>query len=667
MAAKKKAVKPVQTNAASIRKTIASTLQEKATVKAQGKRASSSSTASTCCKQTMSKCLRDNYRGSDGDLLIRNGISLRAYLRNARDNGEKMGKNFHDNVRILYGIPVPGSDELVIADDSQLTDDRLVKALKSVFQHKKQHAPLDTFLATSSQLNQKNYTVLAKAMLKLSPVKGMENANLWLSFLAFSKRTGAKTAYPKEFAAVRPMAGDALLKTHANCVLDELTTKDWWDSIKDVADIIIPRDAMDACVSVSSCWRDVKDELEECSQASTCIDAIFAVGLSEVRGLEALDLLNRGVESMKLLTNITQVAIDTKWAEVNQQLLDFGVDPTEPVDGLQVTFKFRRVLSSTVHTYHQAWELMVQAFLREVALVKDKLSLLWCEAELEEIDACEYATIQSIEPALYAKAGRLREKLLSFIPELKDQSKAQIDEIFKNKVASLALMDPYVIIEKAYFSSFDEETEECQKLFHTKVLACFPPAGATASIESCMKELRGLSQSKFMAYIGGASRAALQKVEVFLAALQKKARPAFHEVTETQFFKDVKVAMARLISVTPPASASGGIAPKTLTGKDAAEQLLTMCEDVDKSTAGKELFQDVKKLESFGWLLDDDQTAALVALRDSLVKVKMTASKTKVGMSASSSSGDRPAKKPKTDLGSSIVEALLNGSKQQPA
>ena len=145
-------------------------------------------------EKIVSKMIRDNFKtwGPElTDLTLRDGLSLRG--RMTRDKTlavkglrkEPMGKLYYQELRSLYGSALSPEHQLVVADEDEPEDGRLVQALEGLFSRKKEYDGMQSYLLGAGVLSQKNLVALFKGCLMLNPNSSVDHNNLAIALMEY--------------------------------------------------------------------------------------------------------------------------------------------------------------------------------------------------------------------------------------------------------------------------------------------------------------------------------------------------------------------------------------------------------------------------------------------------------------------------------------------------
>lgn len=205
-----------------------------------------------------------------------------------------------------------------------------------------------------------------------------------------------------------------------------------------------------------------------------------------------------------------KTALDTNLKEFIAEFKALGRDPTETYKDKVIQIEYRGVMVSNVPvaTPVEEYRIVVETYVRSVAVDKGILDSIWCENDLCNNPPRPAVTFE-IAADLVKCTKAARSTLKDFLSDT-DATLENIKDILAQKVAFLVSTDPWCRIEIGFWDSFGGNLGIAK--MEDAILKCLPIPGVYMSAASSLSELRKLGASMLLQFCGMAMQCVYNNV-----------------------------------------------------------------------------------------------------------------------------------------------------------
>jgi hypothetical protein len=378
---------------------------------------------------------------------------------------------------------------------------------------------------------------------------------------------------------------------------ENLSAKLWWDGHAEIGSLLVPRVAIEACLSVppGGSWSTVEKHLHDVATSSDVGSAIFGMALSKLAQSKTTKIIADALTKIQL-ADITLDTIKIAKDEVVTNLRAFNVNAHDVVGIYVVKVHYRSVeLDFTVHSAMDEFLAKLSGITRGIAVDKGVLPPLLCENQLVPKNRA-LPTI-TVDAAVVADSKRARQTAENLAQGREADSGAAMIAIFKQKHSILWGLDKSWRLEFTFFESHNGE--HGARRLRSLIVECLPSDQLQISPTASLALLNELGRSKLLSFCGLGLTSVFTNVLEWVEHIRDHRVPSFQSET-SEFIALVKTRMASFLSHSPPAGSAGGT---IMYGADAARALHLQMKVLVAAKSEEVTLQKLTPLQVFSWLL----------------------------------------------------------------
>ena len=515
-------------------------------------------------EKIVSKMIRDNFKtwGPElTDLTLRDGLSLRG--RMTRDKTlavkglrkEPMGKLYYQELRSLYGSALSPEHQLVVADEDEPEDGRLVQALEGLFSRKKQYDGMQSYLLGAAVLSQKNLVALFKGCLMLNPNSSVDHNNLAIALMEYCQRNGIKAKYPQETGVMKNYFDGALCKAFYEFRKHELSRQDFWAKFGGLLHFVMPVDAAKYCFECTGAWSTVETHLAAVVESGELGRVLFGKSWASLSASKVSHILSKHVDELFHTECVTEQHLQNSLADLQQKVKNVGKDISDIfVEPREVAVRYLGVeLSIPVSSDLEQYNLLVWARIKEWAICKGELPSLWGESFLKKDETLRtHADEWSVDLGVVQQVANSRKIAASYL-KYKDLAGTEVDAVLKEHGSFLMQMDKRFKLEAQFFRSMLDG--DAVERLQDQVMACLP-TGPGISASAVAGRLATVTQSDLFKWVGPGGQSQALSVAATVRSLAAVKPPSFSVTNDPSWLFAGRSAgsSCRTATAPPPAA-----------------------------------------------------------------------------------------------------------------
>jgi hypothetical protein len=428
-------------------------------------------------------------------------------------------------------------------------------------------------------------------------------AHSGITFMRWCVRVEVPRHYPEEIQGMRSWFDQVLCFSLHEFKRHDRSASEWWKVHGDIAKLVLPAAATEACFRCDTQWADVQAELREVVASSQCGRLLFAQAMAEI-GKESLGTIKGHLLTrLRNTKSITMGVVGTLIKDFKAAVAEAGTSASQPLPGQHVEkvpyMGYELKVSATSQV--DMFETELWAYVKSLAVLNGQLTELWGERRLareawkllhvtngHEFNQC---VLDSMTGVRALASGYINDPLPA--PE-------RIREVLSAHGAWLTKQDARFRLERAFFTQLmdgDADSEWFEALKRH-----LPSAEAPVQPKHSLEAIVALNKSPLHSF-------ATASVKVIATAAEEHVR----SVVETRICKQTKCDddrwRAALSQMALWCSSNNKDCQNVAPGAPTARVLFQALE----KAAGlkKPPARDVRYLASFAWLLSDAQRRAL--------------------------------------------------------
>ena len=605
------------------------------------------------------KKLRDHFKDWDSHMtdsvLDDSGRPLRQVLTEDQTKSDEgapdapvWGKNYYDKLHTRFSLSTSTFRRLRVLDDTQPLNPNMLLGLEGVVSHPRSFEIIEVFLATDEVVDQKSIVLLFKQCLKLSS-PNMEVINFQLNVLQYCHRVRVPKLFKTEWGLMVKHFVDVACKSLQHHKNAKMTLDLWFESKVDFLSDLVSVPDFRKLVYHKGEWCDVETELHRFVQASELGRKAFGLAWRELQRNKVQTHIDHFLKQLAS-ADITQKSVQKQRQAFVEKLKEAGRDAKELTQQRNTEVEYRgckcvMVCTSYLDEYMKHEWAMVEGMAVELGL----LPSLWCEDSLVKTNNAKPTV--TIEEAVLASAALARRGAAEALPGLATSD--AIMATLTSKHAVLCGLHKGWVVQRSFWESVIGSNSEERLL--NEVLECLPSDARQITRAESVGKLEELSRSKLLQFCGLGLQAVFTTAKNFVTDLRNELIPKFDGKHDSRFMKRV-MEKAGLWCTCAKAAAAYQPA-ETLKGADAAKHVYdNLCND----HAGGQLptLKQVGALQTFGFLLTDDQRGRLDNMTNDAAQANMEVAAAAVVTQTASSKGAGKGKRGKRSATSARDQVL---------
>lgn len=258
------------------------------------------------------------------------------------------------------------------------------------------------------------------------------------------------------------------------------------------------------------------------------------------------------------------------------------------------------------------YQLLLEAFVRSVAVDAGVLNPLWSKADL--VGARSVQTIAVDEEVL--ASSRLARTSLAGALDNETATAANISRVLSSKYTWLSQVDKWFKVEQAFWVG-SMDTPGVERMYDM-ILECLPTETADITLGQSDVRLKRLSGSKLLQFCGTSMQSVFASIHGFAVAISQGRAPNMSSATGSHFIVKVKIAMGRYCTYEETKTVDDNEVTTTLYGNQAINAMWKEVKTKHQNEYDLSL-TDLKPLQVYGCMLTDEERREVKALTNSVV------------------------------------------------
>ena len=263
-----------------------------------------------------------------------------------------MGAKYHASLKKEYSNPDSVANRLKPTNPEDKPDDALSQALLALIESKGQIQQFVDWAEGVGSVNNYNLIAIYRQAICLPPSASQENCDFGLTILGVVARLRLQETFPEPWLLMKDYFDRVLQCSLSSFKSQGKAVSFWWKTTKNMAGLILPAQAVTACMACQGRWADITTEVELVFNSSEVGRQLMEAPMSQV----SLEKMSKHIDDhiakfMAKDTPITTIALDEdrkQWIETMQSSC---LDHTKPYQQpKEINCKYRQVCSNVLVT-----------------------------------------------------------------------------------------------------------------------------------------------------------------------------------------------------------------------------------------------------------------------------------------------------------------------------
>lgn len=515
------------------------------------------------------------------------------------------GKQYYQQFQEAFDVEAIAAS-MKVNDDGLLLDEELKMLLLAFCRSSSQVDPLTQWFEVTTNVNRKNFVAVCRALLPIDPGQNDALAKLVCDFMQMIVRLKLGERFSAEICVMKGHFDRALQKTLWKIRSQGIRSQLWWDSVKQYADLVLPKQAVDKIFDCTSDWKDVSNELTLVMKSS----GVGRVLVGEARKAMESKIVEDGIKKhidLLLAKDITQDSVAAVRAAFQTELKSvLGVAAQTPQRWTaNVVYRGVDVL---VHcnSLLEVFNMAVAATIRTECVNLKVVQPMLCEDDLVNYTI---PRVKHVDAALGIPTSCARSVLKDCTSTIEPSS---LKAVLKTNQESMLSLDPKFIIELGFWYRALVELKTGK--VHEAILKCYVQNnGQPTTIGFSKANLVALGRSRFFKWCGKESFFLLSLCKELADDIIAGVAPNVKTLGESEFAKKLLFAMARTLKavVTPDI---------TMYAYDAVRaKLIEMDADM---VDNRITYLSLRWSRQYAWLLTKDEAKRVEAVTAQVLAMK---------------------------------------------